>query len=153
MTALVPLLIACGVTVGCSSRGPVYKVTLAITCGRVLDQDITGYFHHPLTVGRAVAALTGAERDGGAARIDKGTLSSADRNTLDTMAVELMGYSGNKLSDEAEAFAQAEQGYSPTGLPVNTAYAPAMERAIAALARDCPSPAPNHPAPVAQQRP
>ena len=40
------------------------------------------------------------------------------------MAVELMGYSGSKLSDDAQAFAVAEENYNPDG-PVDASYAPA----------------------------
>ena len=53
------------------------------------------------------------------------------------MAVELMGYSGSRLSDDAEAFAQAELNYNPDG-PVETSFARPLEVDIAALERDCP---------------
>jgi hypothetical protein len=53
------------------------------------------------------------------------------------MAVELMGYSGSKLSGDAEAFAQAEENYNPDG-PVDISYARRLNKDILALQRDCP---------------
>jgi hypothetical protein len=139
--ALVPLLVACGVTAGCSPRGGLAaRSGTALDCGMVVDPDPTGYLGgRPLTAGRAVAMLTEWQRAAGAARIAKGTLSTADRRTLDTVAVELLGYSGNKLSADATAFARAELDYSPNGLPPDTAYARLLEDDIAALDYDCPS--------------
>lgn len=135
--ALVPLLVACGVTAGCSSgSSPVARVSDVLNCGRVVDP--TGYDEGPLTADRAVALLTELQHADGAASILKGTLSGADLATLDTMAVELMGYSGSKLSDDAEAFAVAELNYSPDGGPVDTSYARPLDNDIAALKQDCP---------------
>jgi hypothetical protein len=139
--ALVPLLAACGVTAGCSSgSGPVARVSDVLNCGRVVDPDATGYLGGgPLTVSRAVGMLTAVQRAGGAVRIPKGRLNNADLGTLDVLAVELMGYSGNKLSADAAAFAQAELSYSPNNLPIDTSYAGPLEKDIAALGQDCPS--------------
>ncbi len=53
------------------------------------------------------------------------------------MAVELMGYSGSRLSDDAEAFAVAELNYNPGG-PVDASYAPPLDEDILGLQRDCP---------------
>ena len=141
--ALLPLLVACGVTAGCSSGGPTrVHVSNALNCGRVVDQDNTGYLGGPLTVRRAVGMLTKVQRSGGAARIHAGKLNPADRTTLDIVAIDLLGYSGSKLSDDAAAFARSELSYSPnTDGPVNKSYARPLESGIAALARDCP---PNH---------
>lgn len=137
--ALLPLLVACGVTAGCASGGgPVARVSEVLSCGRVVDADATGYLSGPLTAGRAIALLSGLRHADGATRIPTGKLTKADRGTLDLMAVELMGYSGSKLSDDAEAFARAELRYSPDGSPVDTSYARPLEGGIAAMERDCP---------------
>jgi hypothetical protein len=53
------------------------------------------------------------------------------------MAVELIGYSGSRLSDDAQAFAVAEENYHPDG-PVDASYAQGLDRDILALQRDCP---------------
>jgi hypothetical protein len=135
--ALVPLLVACGLAAGCSSgTGPVAGVSDALHCGRVVDP--TGYRGGPLTVDRAVALLTGMQRAGGAARLRRGTPGAAEISTLDTMAVELMGYSGTRVSDDAAAFAQAELNYNPEG-PVDASYATPLDGDIRALQRDCPA--------------
>jgi hypothetical protein len=138
--ALVPLLVAGGVTAGCSpAASPVVRASAALSCGSVLDPDPSGYFGGPLTTGGAVALLSAVQRSEGKAGIAKGTLSSHDRRTLDTLAAELVGFAGNKLSSDAAKFASAEVNYSPAGLPVVTAYARSLEVDIAALERDCPS--------------
>ena len=55
------------------------------------------------------------------------------------MAIDLLGYSGSKLSDDATAFAMTELSYAPdSGAPVDTSYARPLEGDIAVLARDCP---------------
>ena len=138
--ALLPLLVAPGVTVGCSSgAAPVAPVSNPLSCGRVVDQDNTGYLGGPLTAGREIALLTGLERAGGAARISAGKLDAADRSTLDLVGVDLLGYSGSKLSGDATAFARAELSYSASsGDPVDTSYAQPLESGIAVLAKDCP---------------
>jgi len=134
--ALVPLLAAGGLVAGCASiPTPAAAVSNAITCGSVVDP--TGYQGGPLTPGRAVQSLTAMLRDGGSARIPRGTPSSADTSTLDLMAVELIGYWGNKLSSDAEDFAEAEFNYNPDG-PVEAGYARGLDRDIGALQRDCP---------------
>jgi hypothetical protein len=131
--ALLPLLVACAVSAGCSSGGgPLPQGSQALRCGLVVDPDAISYLGGPLTAGRAIALLTGLQRSGGAARISTGRLSAADRSTLDIVAVELTGYSGSKLSDDATAFARAELMYSPDYLPLDTSYARSLERDIAA---------------------
>jgi hypothetical protein len=139
--ALLPLLIAGGVTAGCSSGGPpAVHVSNALNCGRVVDQDNTGYLGGPLTVKRAITLLTKVQRSGGAARIHTGKLNAADRATLDLVAIDLLGYSGSKLSDDAAAFARSELSYSPNaGGPVDKSYARPLVSGIAALAKDCPA--------------
>lgn len=137
--ALLPLLVACGVTDGCSSGGtPVVQVSKALNCGQVVDQDNTGYLGGPLTAGRAIGLLTELQRSGGA-RIPEGKLGAADQTTLDIVAIDLLGYSGSKLSDDAMAFARTELSYAPdSGGPVDTSYARLLEGDIAVLAQDCP---------------
>jgi hypothetical protein len=134
--ALVPLLAACGAAAGCASTPtPTGPAVNAITCGSVVDS--TGYLGGPLTSSLAISSLATMLRAGGAVSITKGTPSTAETSTLDVMAVELMGYSGNKLSSDAEAFAQAELNYNPDG-PVETSYARALDKDIRAPERDCP---------------
>ena len=141
--ALVPLLVAACVVAGCDSGGQAAAggnhvaavVDNVLTCGSVVDS--TGYKGGPLTTDLAIASLTEMELTPGAASIPRGTPTAAVINTLDTMAVELMGYSGSKLSDDAQAFAVAELNYNPNG-PFVASYARALERDIAALQRDCP---------------
>jgi hypothetical protein len=53
------------------------------------------------------------------------------------MAVELMGYSGSRLSADAEAFAVAELNYDPAG-QVDASYAQRLDADILGLQRDCP---------------
>lgn len=139
--ALLPLLVGSGVTGGCSSGDvPVAQVSNALNCGRVVDRDNTGYLGGPLTAGRAIVLLTKVQRSGGGARIHAGKLNAADRTTLDIVAIDLLGYSGSKLSDDAAAFARAELSYSPNvSGPVDKSYARLVERGIAALAKDCPA--------------
>lgn len=138
--ALVPLLAACAVTVGCSSGGArqAAQLSSALDCGRVVDTDASGYLGGPITASRAIAMLTKVRQAGGATRIRKGTLSHADLSTMDIVALDLLGYAGGRLSADATAFARAELSYSPTGYAVNTAYARPLEGGIAALERDCP---------------
>jgi hypothetical protein len=144
--ALVPLLAACAVTAGCAAAArpaagdTAARVSTTLNCGMVVDPDATGYLGGgPLTAGRAVAMLTGLRHADWTARVARGTLSSAERRTLDVVAMELIGYSGNRLSADAAAFAQAELNYSPDDLPADTAYARPLTAGIAALERDCPS--------------
>jgi hypothetical protein len=133
---LVPLLAACGMVAGCASVPlPAAPAGNPITCGTVVDP--TGYLGGPLTPGRAIASLVTMLRTGGAVSILKGTPSSTETGTLDVMAVELIGYSGNKLSGDAKAFAQAELAYNPDG-PVETSYARPLDKDIRTLERDCP---------------
>lgn len=137
--ALIGLLAACGATAGCApGGGPVAQVREVLSCGRVVDADATGYLGGPLTAGRAIGLLSALRQADGAARVATGKLSGADRGTLDVMAVELMGYSGSRLSGDAQAFARAEFGYSPNGSPPDTSYARPLEHDIVALERDCP---------------
>ncbi len=147
--ALVPLLVAACVAGGCDAGGVATAGGLAtaggsraaamvgnvLTCGRVVDS--TGYKGGPLTTDLAIASLTVIQLTAGAASIPRGTPTPAVTKTLDTMAVELMGYSGNRLSDDAQAFAVAEINYNPDG-PVAASYARPLDQAIAALQRDCP---------------
>jgi hypothetical protein len=100
-----------------------------LTCGRVVDS--TGYKQGPLTADLAIASLTAMPLAAG------GRPTSADVDTLDTMAVELMGYSGTRLADDAQAFAVTEFNYHPAG-PVDAAYARPLDQSIRALQRDCP---------------
>jgi hypothetical protein len=121
-------LVASGVTAGCDSGN-------ILTCGRVVDS--TGYKQGPLTVDLAIASLTAMPIAGGTAGISGGRPTSADVNPLDTMAVELMGYSGSRLADDAQAFAVTEFNYHPAG-PVDASYAQPLDQNIRALQRDCP---------------
>lgn len=138
MSALAALLavagLVAGVIVGCEYRVPSASPGPAprnlLTCGRVVDP--TGYKQGPLTVNLAIASLTALPLTAG------GKPTSADADTLDTMAVELMGYSGTRLAADAQAFAVTEFNYNPDG-PVDTAYARPLGQNIRALQRDCPS--------------
>lgn len=148
-TALVPLLLAAGVAggvvgfAGCDSGGvaatggsqAAAMVHNILTCGRVVDP--TGYKGGPLTTNLAIASLTEMQLTAGPAIIPRGTPSGTVTSTLDTMAVELMGYSGNRLSEDAQAFAVAELTYNPDG-PVDASYARPLDQDIVALQRDCP---------------
>jgi hypothetical protein len=141
--ALVLLLAASGMIAGCDAgTGPVAltgsqaaSLSNVLTCGTVVDA--TGYKDGPLTTDLAIAYLTEMQLGDGVADIPRGTPTSADTYTLDTMAVELMGYSGSRLSDDAEAFALAEENYNPDG-PVDASYAQGLNGDILALQRDCP---------------
>jgi hypothetical protein len=134
-------LTASGLIAGCGYGSPAAVGGRAAAAGNVLRcgsvVDSTGYKQGPLTTDLAVAFLTHLQLTGGAADIPSGRPTSADTSTLDTMAVELMGYSGSRLSDDAEAFAVAELNYNPGG-PVDTSYAQGLDTDILALQRDCP---------------
>lgn len=104
-------------------------------CGSVVDS--TGYRQGPLTASLAVASLTAMPLAGAPASVSGGPPAGAYATTLDTMAVELMGYSGTKLADDAQAFAASEVGYNPAG-PVDPSYARPLGEYIRALQRDCP---------------
>jgi hypothetical protein len=106
----------------------------ALHCGSVVDS--AGYQRGPLTASLAVASLTALPFAGPAGN-PGGRPTSADASTLDTMAVELTGYSGSRLADDAQAFAAAEFNYNPAG-PVDASYARPLGQAIRALQRDCP---------------
>jgi hypothetical protein len=141
--ALVPLLVAAGLSAGCDSgfdpaaagKSPAAAAGSVLKCGSVVDS--TGYMHGPLTTDLAIASLTEMQLAGGQAAIPRRAPTSADTGTLDTMAVELIGYSGSRLSDDAQAFAVAEENYHPDG-PVDASYAQGLDRDILALQRDCP---------------
>jgi hypothetical protein len=141
--ALAALLVAAGTTAGCDygtpAGGPAAGAGNVLRCGSVVDA--AGYNRGPLTTDLAVAFLTGTRLAGGAATVSSGPPAGppggADTSTLDTMAVELMGYSGSRLSDDAQAFAVAELNYNPGG-PVDASYAGPLARDILALQRDCP---------------
>jgi hypothetical protein len=150
--ALAALLVAAGTTAGCdhgtpAGGGPAAVAGNVLRCGSVVDA--AGYNRGPLTTDLAVAFLTGTRLAGGAATVSSGPPGAppggpqagppggADTSTLDTMAVELMGYSGSRLSDDAQAFAVAELNYNPGG-PVDASYAGPLARDILALQRDCP---------------
>jgi hypothetical protein len=109
---------------------------IVLQCYSVVDS--TGYENGPLTADLAIASLTKMELASGAASIPRGRPTTADASTLDIMAVELMGYSGSKLSDDAQAFAVAEENYNPDG-PVDTSYARPLNGDIVTLERDCPA--------------
>lgn len=137
--ALVPSLIASGMIAGCaSSPGPTVAdlTSNALTCSTVVDS--TGYRDGPLTVGLAIAELTDMQLSDGSVDIPRGRPTAADTDLLDTMSVELVGYSGSKLSADATAFVIAEDNYNPEG-PVETAYAKPLDDDIVALQRDCPA--------------
>jgi hypothetical protein len=144
-TALAALLavagLVAGVIAGCDygvpSAGPGPAPRNILTCGRVVDS--TGYKQGPLTANLAIASLTAMPLAAGAAGIADGKPTSADVDTLDTMAVELMGYSGTRLAADAQAFAVTEINYHLTGGRVNAAYARPLGQTIRALQRDCPS--------------
>jgi hypothetical protein len=137
------LLAAAGLIAGCGPGAGLAAVDGSqaaaagnvLRCGKVVDS--TGYDRGPLTADLAVASLTEMQLTDWAASIPSGRPTSADTSTLDTMAVELMGYSGSKLSDDAQAFAVAEENYNPDG-PVDASYAQLLDRDIRALQRDCP---------------
>jgi len=142
VTLVLPL-VAVGVLAGCASGAgpaavggaPPPAPDVVLQCGSVLDP--TGYKNGPLTTDLVVASLTQMQLAGGTVRIPRGRPTSSDTSTLDTMSVELMGYAGNKLSDDAEAFAVAEFNYDPEG-PVDDSYARPLEADIRALESDCP---------------
>lgn len=136
--ALLALLLAMGGAVaGCASNpAPATPASTAITCTTVVDA--TGQQGGPLTPHLAIRSLAAMLRGGGEARIHRGRPDGADASTLDVMAVELMGHRGNKLSADAQDFAQAELNYNPDG-PVETAYARPLDDDIRALQRDCPA--------------
>jgi hypothetical protein len=139
-TALAALLVAAGTITGCGYGTPAGDGQAAaaggvLECGSVVDP--AGYNRGPLTTDLAVAFLTGTRLAGGAATMSSGPPGGADASTLDTMAVELMGYSGSRLSEDAQAFAVAELNYNPGG-PVDASYAGTVTGAILALQRDCP---------------
>ena len=141
--ALVLSLAGSCMTAGCGSgSGPAAVAGspppapgIVLKCHSVVDS--TGYENGPLTADRAIASLTRVELASGTASIPRGTPTTADASTLDIMAVELMGYSGSKLSDDAQAFAVAEENYNPDG-PVDTSYARQLNGDIVTLERDCP---------------
>lgn len=116
-------------------------VSNALRCDSVVDP--TGYKQGPLTADLAVALLTDTKLTtdtrltAGVTGIPGGRPSSADARTLDTMAVELMGYSGSRLSGDAQAFAVSELNYDPGG-PVDATYAQQLNADIVSLQRDCP---------------
>src|ERR1700743_3459993 len=134
-------LTASGMIAGCGYGSPAgvggrpAAAGNVLRCGSVVDS--TGYKQGPLTTDLAVAFLTHLQLTGGAADIPRGRPTSADTSTLDTMAVELMGYSGSRLSGDAEAFAVAELNYNPGG-PVDATYAQQLNADIVSLQRDCP---------------
>jgi len=137
--ALVPSLVASGMIAGCApGPGPTAAdlTSNALTCSTVVDS--TGYRDGPLSVGLAIAELTEMQLTDGSVDIPRGRPSAADTNMLDTMSVELVGYSGNKLSSDATAFAIAEDNYNPEG-PVETAYVGPLDADISALQADCPA--------------
>jgi hypothetical protein len=138
---LAVVLAASGMIAGCGYGTPAAVSGRAAAAGNVLRcgsvVDSTGYKRGPLTTNLAVAFLTRLRLSSGAADIPRGRPTSADTSTLDTMAVELMGYSGSRLSDDAAAFAVAELNYNPGG-PVDTSYAQRLDTGILALQRDCP---------------
>jgi hypothetical protein len=134
--ALVSLLVTSGMIAGCASgTGPAVPASTVLTCGTVVDT--TAYHGGPLTAGLAIAFLTDIQLTDGAANIPRGTPSSADTSTLDAAAAELIGYSGSELSDDAAAFALAEEYYNPDG-PIDTSYGRRLDNDILALERDCP---------------
>jgi hypothetical protein len=139
--ALLPLLAAAGLSAGCDAGGaaeagrPAAAFGNPLTCGSVVDP--TGYARAPLTVNLTVASLTALELSSAAASIQTARPAHAVTRILDAMAVELMGYSGSRLADDAQAFALAEENYDPDG-PVETSYARPMSGDIRALQRDCP---------------
>jgi hypothetical protein len=130
-------LAASGLIGGCDYGTPAAAAAVSnvLRCGSVVDS--TGYKQGPLTANLAVALLTDLRAGGGAADTPGGRPASAHTSTLDTMAVELMGYSGSRLSADAEAFAVAELNYHPGG-PVDASYARRLDTGILGLQRDCP---------------
>ena len=132
------LIAACGSGSGPAAAGGSEPAApgIVLKCRSVVDS--TGYKNGPLTTDLAIAFLTKTQLAADAASIPRGRPTHAVTRTLDVMAVELMGYSGSKLSDDAQAFAVAEENYDPDG-PVDTSYARPMSRDILALERDCPA--------------
>ncbi|MGH3209716.1 MAG: hypothetical protein ACRDNO_18355 [Trebonia sp.] len=141
--ALVLSLAGSGMIAGCGSGSGPAEVGgsppapgVVLRCHTVVDS--TGYQNGPLTTDLAIASLTKVELSAAAASIQSGRPTHAVTRTLDVMAVELMGYSGSKLSDDAQAFAVAEENYNPDG-PIDTSYVKPMSGDILALQRDCPA--------------
>ena len=142
--ALVLSLAGSCMTAGCGSGigqaaaagGIPASAGIVLKCHSVVDS--TGYENGPLTADLAIASLARMELASGAVSIPRGRPTTADASTLDIMAVELMGYSGSKLSDDAQAFAVAEENYNPDG-PVDTSYARQLNGDIVTLERDCPA--------------
>ena len=142
--ALVLSLAGSGMIAGCGSGSAPAAVAgspppapgIVLKCHSVVDP--TGYKNGPLTTDLAIAFLTKLQLAADAASIPRGKPTRAVTRTLDVMAVELMGYSGSKLSDDAQAFAVAEENYNPDG-PVDTSYVKRMSGDILALQRDCPA--------------
>jgi hypothetical protein len=142
--ALVLSLTGSGLIAGCGSgSGPAAAggsqpaaPGIVLRCRSVVDS--TGYKNGPLTADLAIASLTNMQLAGGAASISSGRPTPAVTRTLDVMAVELIGYSGSRLSDDAQAFAVTEERYNPDG-PVDVSYARLLSTDILALERDCPA--------------
>lgn len=132
------LIAACGSGSGPAAVGGREPAApgIILKCRSVVDS--TGYKNGPLTTDLAIAFLTKLQLAADAATIPSGRPTHAVTRTLDVMAVELMGYSGSKLSDDAQAFAVAEENYDPDG-PVDASYAHPMSGDILALERDCPA--------------
>jgi hypothetical protein len=132
------LVTACGPGGGPAAAGGSEPAApgIVLQCRSVVDS--TGYKNGPLTTDLAIAFLTKVQLAADPASIPRGRPTRAVTRTLDVMAVELMGYSGSKLSDDAQAFAVAEENYNPDG-PVDVSYAQPVSRDILALERDCPA--------------
>ena len=141
--ALVLSLAGSGLITACGQGGgPVASGSepaapgIVLKCRSVVDS--TGYKNGPLTTDLAIAFLTKLQLAADAASIPRGKPARGVTRTLDVMAVELVGYSGSRLSDDAQAFAVAEENYNPDG-PVDISYAQPLSRDILALERDCPA--------------
>ena len=136
-SALASLLVTSGIVAGCATgTGPAVPVSTVLTCSTVVNS--TAYRGGPLTADLAIAFLTDTQLTDGATNIPKGTPSTADTTALDAAAAELIGYSGSKLSDDAAAFALAEEYYNPPDGPIDASYGRRLDNDVLALERDCP---------------
>ena len=75
--------------------------------------------------------------------LKKGTITSSEDGMLTGASLGLSANRGpGKLESDAQNYAAAEQNYDPAG-PVETVYAAALKRDIAALEKDCPGSIPE----------
>jgi|GEM_PF-5990466 hypothetical protein len=118
-----------------SSAGP-----RALTCETVVDtgQHLTGTW----TAQKLIAQLGALEIVAGS-NLNKGTITSSQDGMLTGAYLGLGTNRGSgKLESDAQDYAAAAQNYDPAG-PVETVYADALKKDIAALEQDCPGSIPE----------